>query len=471
MFTSITAASGKELDAKVEVEGGKVVLHSRGGAFGKPNLRNPDYREALVAILSRLQASKLAPARVLVDSREARKVPEAKRVVAEAGELRVPVDKLVAKIGKRVAAFGREPGASGHGNQNKRLLVEVPGALENEILAVLQQSTPMPPIIYFNIGWMKHYGGSDADDPTIGGHEWLADHKHGLECFNFLPTKAGELQGYRPPGTRDRVNIDRLGARPGDDFIKGVLVVWLAREPGSGKTLVVGWYRDATVYREARFGRFRLEGMPSEYSVAASKADAVLVPVGARSFQVSSSRTAPGEGFGQKPTWYGSPTVDKRVWAYVNGWGNAKKQAEPNLGNRPPRNNDPELRRRVEKAAVRHARKYYEAKYGKGCVESVEPYGRGWDLEVRSGDTEWLVEVKGLLNAGLTCELTPNEYEKMCSPEHCARYVVYVVNNALAEEPEVPVPSIFTWTGESWRSEDGRELQVSEKVGAVLTCR
>lgn len=472
MLTSVTGESGEELDAKVEVEDGKVVLHSRGGAFGKPNLRNPGYREALIAILSRLLASKLAPARVLVDSREAHKVAEAKRVVVKAGELRGPVDKLVAKIGKRVAAFGREPGASGHGNQNKRILVEVPGASENEILAVLRQSTSMPPIIYFNIGWMKHYAGADADDLTVGGHGWLADHNHGLECFNFLPTKTGKVEGYRPPGTRDKVNIDRLGAKPGDNTIEGVLVVWLAREPGSGKTLVVGWYRDGTVYREARSGQFHLNGMDSEYSVTALKEHATLVPVGARSFQVPSSRTAPGEGFGQKPTWYGAPAVDKRVWAYVNSWDNAKKQTAPTKGKRPPRNTDPELRRKVEIAAVRHAWKYYEAKNGKGCVESVEPYGRGWDLEVRSGDVEWLVEVKGLLNAGLACELTPNEYEKMCSPEYCARYVVYVVNNALAEEPEAPVPSVFTWKGgETWRTEDGRELQVAEKVGAVLTCK
>lgn len=117
-----------------------------------------------------------------------------------------------------------------------------------------------------------------------------------------------------------------------------------------------------------------------------------------------------------------------------------------------------------------HAWKYYETKYGRGCVKSVEPYGRGWDLEVRSGDVEWLVEVKGLLHTSLACELTPNEYEKMSSPEHCTKYVVYVVNNALAQEPEAPVPSVFTWNSAGkWQTEDGRELQIREKVGAVLS--
>ncbi|MFG1210159.1 DUF3883 domain-containing protein [Xanthobacter flavus] len=330
----------------------------------------------------------------------------------------------------------------------------------------------LPPIIYFNIGWMKRYAGADADDSTLGGHRWLADHRHGLECFNFLPTKKGTVEGYRPPGTRDKVNIDRLGAEPGANTIEGVLVVWLAREPGTGKTLVVGWYREATVYREARAGQYNLDGVNSEYSVTALKEHATLLPVGARSFQVPSSRTARGEGFGQKPTWYGAPTVNKRVWTYVNGWDNANKQTKPTNGKQPPRNTDPELRRKVEKAAVQHAWSYYEAKYGKDCVKSVEPYGYGWDLEVRSGDTEWLVEVKGLLNTGLACELTPNEYEKMCSPKQRSKYVIYIVNNALAQEPEVPIPTIFTWVGgKIWQTEDGRELHVAEKVGAVLTCK
>lgn len=477
MLTKLMDHNGVELDANVEVDDGKVALHSRGGAFGKPNLRNPDYRKALVAILSRLLASDLVPDRILVDSREAHKVTEHKRVVAEKSELSTPVDELVAIIGKRVAAFGRTPGAAGHGNQNKRVLVEVPGATAASILSVLGGDRTMPPVIYFNIGWMKRYAGGEADDPTVGGHGWLVKHEHGLECFNFLPTKAGRVEGYRPPGTRDKVNIQRLGAGATDDAIDGVLVVWLAREPGSGKTLVVGWYRNATVYREAKIGQFSLEGMQSEYSVSASESDAVLVPVAARSFQVASSRTAPGEGFGQKPTWYGAPAVNERLWAYINEWEAGKKQPKTGKekagpGKKPPRNTDPELRRKVEKAAVEHATSFYEAKYGEGCVKSVEPYGRGWDLEVRSGEVEWLVEVKGLLNYGLVCELTPNEYAKMSAEEYRDRYVIYVVNNALAEEPSQPIPSIFTRSSEgSWQTKDGRKLEVAEKVGAVLTCK
>ncbi|OSZ71897.1 hypothetical protein CAP39_00440 [Sphingomonas sp. IBVSS1] len=329
----------------------------------------------------------------------------------------------------------------------------------------------MPPIIYFNIGWMKHYAGAHIDDPTVGGHGWLANHKHGFECFNYLPTSSGMVQGHRPPGASEKTNINQLGAKPRDESIDGVLVVWLAREPLSGKTLVVGWYRDATVYRQSQTGAFNLYGMSSEYSVTTDRRNAFLVPVGARSFQVLSSRKAPGEGFGQKPTWYGAPTVNKRVLAYVDSWLSERKKVSRTSGGNPPRNTDPELRRKVEAAAVKHAWNYYETKYGQGCVKSVESFGRGWDLEVETGDSTLLVEVKGLLNHAISCELTPNEYEKMLRPENRARYVVYVVNNALADAPNAPVPSIFNWVSNKiWQTEDGRQLQITEKVGAVLNC-
>src|SRR4051812_19396746 len=50
-------------------------------------------------------------------------------------------------------------------------------------------STRQPPIIYFNIGWMKRYAGATPDDQTLGGMGYLAEHKHGAESFNFLPHK------------------------------------------------------------------------------------------------------------------------------------------------------------------------------------------------------------------------------------------------------------------------------------------
>jgi hypothetical protein len=126
----------------------------------------------------------------------------------------------------------------------------------------------------------------------------------------------------------------------------------------------------------------------------------------------------------------------------------------------------------VEKAAVAHVTAYYEKLHGPTCVVlSVEPYAKGWDLEVFVGPEPLRVEVKGLMNSALVCELTPNEYEKMMLAEHRPNYVLYIVNNALADPPAVPVASIFEHAGhEKWVTVDGRELMITPKVAAVLSC-
>jgi hypothetical protein len=335
-----------------------------------------------------------------------------------------------------------------------------------------RRSSRRPPIIYFNIGWMKNYAGAASNDVTIGAHGYLDDHLHGAESFNFVPTENGTVRGYRPPGDREQTNITRMGAASADTEIGDALVVWLAREPGSGRTLIVGWYQNASVFRTARDGGTELNGEPIHYTAEARTEDAILLPPIARTFEVQSSRVLPGAGFGQKPTWFGSEAVDARVWAYVQSKARHRGPKNPAGNKTPPKNLDPELRRKVEKAAIEHAIAYYKSEFGDSCpIVSVETAAKGWDLEVYNGPEPILVEVKGLMNVGLVCELTPNEYEKMMLPAHSSRYVVYVVNNALAAPPATPVASIFEHVrGREWRTADGRELIIEEKTAAVLSC-
>jgi len=328
-------------------------------------------------------------------------------------------------------------------------------------------------MIYFNIGWMKRYDGPAADDPTIGAHGYLGSHEHGAECFNFRSGPDGVLKGYRPPGGRRQINLKRLGADSSDTEAEGVLAVWLAREPGTGRTLIVGWYRNATVYRRARESGTVVNGESVDYSVVTRTEDAKLLPPVARTFEVRSSRVLPGGGFGQNPTWYGSESVNERVWAYVRSEGRTGPSRRSKPSKKPPKNFDPELRQKVERSAVDHAVAYYKAVYGSDCaVVSVEKEAKGWDLEVFTGSEPLLVEVKGLLNSALVCELTPNEYEKMRVPANRSRYVVFVVTNALAQHPSTPIASVFEHAKDmKWQTADGRGLKITEKIGAVLSAQ
>lgn len=137
MLTEITDDNGHVLNAKVEVIDGNIVLHSRGGAFGKPNLRNPDYRQALRAILVRLASSNLKVSAIWLDSSVARQWPESERLLVQGEELDAPVEALLTTIAKQGASKGQSDGESGHGNSTKRLKIGVPGGSPLELQKVI----------------------------------------------------------------------------------------------------------------------------------------------------------------------------------------------------------------------------------------------------------------------------------------------------------------------------------------------
>ncbi|MEA3033915.1 MAG: hypothetical protein QOH86_1931 [Sphingomonadales bacterium] len=330
-------------------------------------------------------------------------------------------------------------------------------------------ATKMPPMIFFNIGWMRRYSGEDASDPTLGRHGHLRTHLHGAEAFNFKSSK-GRVYGYRPPGEKG-VSLRRLGARSSDASIDGVLVIWLALRPGSSETVVVGWYRDATVHRSSQTLPADILPMKRhyrEYLVSAAAENARLLPVEARNFVVRSVRRVPG-GFGQSPTYYDVQDLYRtRIWAYLRSV-ERNIAARRSRGTRSPRNTDTELRKRVEETAVAHAKRYYTSAEGGGYdVKSVEAAAKGWDLECSRPDDLLRVEVKGCSGSEIRAELTPNEYEKMRDTRFRPSYVIYVVTDCLGQ---VPAAAIFRHDGGTcWETQDGRKLRLTPMEAARISC-
>lgn len=109
--------------------------------------------------------------------------------------------------------------------------------------------------LFCNIGWMKYYRGQNDNDKLVGGGSYVAAQRHGGEVCNFAPYKK-QIYGYVRLSNEDRkmrnkININRLGAKKDDSFIENVNVIWTAKDPAlDGKTVIVGWYTNATVYRE-----------------------------------------------------------------------------------------------------------------------------------------------------------------------------------------------------------------------------
>lgn len=154
-------------------------------------------------------------------------------------------------------------------------------------------------ILFCNVGWMEKYNGVDGDKPKRGG----AYNKHsiGHEICNFTNVD-GRVFGYvRSSG---KIDIKKLGAKKDDEFVDFINVVWTAG-PDSGGTVVVGWYKNARIYREPQKLKsnsyIHQKNKIDYYLIEANFADAHLIPVNDRTLLIP--RAVKG-GIGQSNVWY-----------------------------------------------------------------------------------------------------------------------------------------------------------------------
>ena len=321
------------------------------------------------------------------------------------------------------------------------------------------------PMIFLRIGWMNRYQGQTGSDQIRGGGAFVEQHGFGHEIFNFQPSE-GRVYGYvQPPGSGynqphgPAIGIHRLGAGDADEFMSGVLVIWVATSPQGG-SYIVGWYANATVYRNwqpppANANR-RYGGVDFGYYVTALSDDAVLLPPDERLFEVPR-----GEGgMGQSNVWYAdSPEHHQQIREDVLRLV-ATRRLPFGSGSSTPVQTDPFLRQKVEHAAVEITTAHY-SRLGY-TVDSVENDNLGWDLCAVFGQNQLKLEVKGLSGPDIRVELTPNEFDKM--RKHLDSYRLCVVTNALTS----PTLTVFSYSQDTqrWEDSDGQVLAIDEIVAA-----
>lgn len=324
------------------------------------------------------------------------------------------------------------------------------------------------PFLFCNVGWMERYEGLGASGDRIqGGGKYVIDNKFGHEVFNFSEFYR-TMYGFVQVNGK-QIDIDRLGANPRDDSITGVTVIWTATRP-TGGTAVIGWYRDATIYRSLQHftepalkaARQGIDG----YWIKAPASQAKRLTVTGRALEIP--RQTKG-GMGQSNVWYAdsseSEELVKQVQMLVEGTNPLAESPR-----RAQSATDQERKARVERAAIRHSCDYFEM-LGYAVV-SVEKDNVGWDLEASSGRTKLRIEVKGLSGPVFSVQLTPNEYNAFTRQE--ADYRLAVVTNAL----ENPTLSICRFSGEqgAWLVEgqsSGRieiKIRQSASVEFVTAC-
>ena len=320
-------------------------------------------------------------------------------------------------------------------------------------------------LVLFNIGWMNHYRGQTPSDGIFNGGSYVAEHDTGHEVRNFEPAN-GSCYGYvRAP--RGKINMMRLGAGADAEYADNMTVVFTATPPDpEGGSVVVGWYRNARVWRELQ----RRDDYDLGFVAEAAQEDCRLLRVDDRVFPVLRAGTegAPECAFvmGQSNVRYTDDEGEgaEQFLNHLNRYMENPATADVPTPLGAPRQCDPGLRAKVEKAAVRHVIDHWPYP-GYECV-SVESDNKGWDLEFTRGARTLLVEVKGRSGDIAQVELTPNEYAAMCSRHHRDMYRLAIVTRALV----APRLSIIRFNGsdETWRDQDDREVCPEERTGVIV---
>lgn len=185
----------------------------------------------------------------------------------------------------------------------------------------------MDKMVFFNIAWMKKYRGITEDDRPVGGGLFVDEEGYGAEIYNFQPFR-GRMYGFVEAGYEPRccIRIERLGASKRAQLIPGILVVWVARHPNKSQTLVVGWYKNATVYKErqkppAGSNRKLPNGEDAPYFVEADEQNCKLIPESMRDCEIPRGEQG---ALGNKNIWYAESQLGAKVKAkvieYISNW-------------------------------------------------------------------------------------------------------------------------------------------------------
>lgn len=176
----------------------------------------------------------------------------------------------------------------------------------------------MYPIIFARVASMRYYKGITENDRPKNGGSFVSSTGMAHECYNFDPIiQDGEdyekCIGYcQLSGGKAGVNqmhIEKIvgcKACKKEDCCENVTVVFVARTSDTKSMRVVGFYKNATVFRRPRIMLFD-NGYEQTYWFEAKAEDCVLLPYETRinkSMWYVPCSSKKGFGMGQSGIWY-----------------------------------------------------------------------------------------------------------------------------------------------------------------------
>ena len=160
------------------------------------------------------------------------------------------------------------------------------------------------PIIFANIAWSNSYQKLERDEFYSNANHYVLDEF--AELFNFA-SKNGRFYGYVPNPPTWHINPSSLGGNGDDKFVEGVTVIWTAPHPKQNGRVIVGWYQNATVYKE--YDK-RPGDLPLDYICEAKTDNCVLLPISERNFRIPTN---------YRYIWYakGNEQLKENVLTYI----------------------------------------------------------------------------------------------------------------------------------------------------------
>lgn len=172
-------------------------------------------------------------------------------------------------------------------------------------------------VLFCNIAWMKYYNGITKVDQPVNGEAWVLENHDAVESLNFAPCNDGTYCGYvSTKSNGDKLNelhVEKFeGISKKADVADNVLVIWVAKRSISEKNTIVGWYKNATVFRY-----YKERNDEYSYNIKAKVKDCVLLPLNKRNKIVPrAGKDGYSYGMGQANVWF-AQSDDEKCKGYV----------------------------------------------------------------------------------------------------------------------------------------------------------
>ena len=337
-------------------------------------------------------------------------------------------------------------------------------------------------MVLFRVEWMEYYKDLEKGLENSNKTDKRGYNGDPHEAFNFRVESDGCCYGYARVNQGNRISIERLGDvdqdEDGREYVDGVTVVWVAPHPllSGGRMAVVGWYKNARVYREEQSYPEQINrplDQKAFYRVIANAGDVFLLKTEKRDEKLL-------KGLEKKLIWpipfYISEKeefskMERGLWKLVErktGQSVSKKRKKPAINQ--------ERKKEIEEGAIKLVTAEFESRHY--TVESFEDKDVGYDLQAVSEDgLETLcIEVKGRgSDTVITADFSVNEYgaikEHQENRFNVGEYIICIVTNV--SRPSMKLHEFrYDKERKGWfDKKNGLKLNPEERIAVRFTAK